>query len=125
MDSQCSSSMTWSRPKFLRGLKGSKENTRSLTLSGLWLDLCFRSMTTISSCFFFLIYGILQAEGTYISDLCFLQQYPFDIPTEAFSFEIFKQAFAAVQSCVVHLQVIFHFFWVFPSLYTVILIIWS
>nr|CAB3459722.1 unnamed protein product [Digitaria exilis] len=33
------------------------------------------------------------------------QQYPFDIPTEAFPFEIFKQAFVAVQSCVVHLQV--------------------
>lgn len=32
------------------------------------------------------------------------QQYPFDIPTEAFSFDIFKQAFVAVQSCVVHLQ---------------------
>ncbi|XP_062105515.1 uncharacterized protein LOC133817122 [Humulus lupulus] len=32
------------------------------------------------------------------------QQYPYDIPTEAFSFEIFKQAFVAVQSCVVHLQ---------------------
>eukprot|EP00262_Sarcandra_glabra_P004567 TRINITY_DN1565_c0_g1_i6.p1 TRINITY_DN1565_c0_g1~~TRINITY_DN1565_c0_g1_i6.p1 ORF type:complete len:514 (-),score=73.50 TRINITY_DN1565_c0_g1_i6:494-2035(-) len=32
------------------------------------------------------------------------QQYPFDIPTEAFSFEIFKQAFVAVQSCVVHLH---------------------
>uniref|UniRef100_A0A0E0FAQ8 Rubisco LSMT substrate-binding domain-containing protein n=1 Tax=Oryza meridionalis TaxID=40149 RepID=A0A0E0FAQ8_9ORYZ len=32
------------------------------------------------------------------------QQYPFDIPTEAFPFEIFKQAFVAVQSCVVHLQ---------------------
>ncbi|XP_078434283.1 rubisco methyltransferase family protein [Wolffia australiana] len=32
------------------------------------------------------------------------QQYPFDIPTEAFTFEIFKQAFVAVQSCVVHLQ---------------------
>ncbi|KAG5408449.1 hypothetical protein IGI04_004768 [Brassica rapa subsp. trilocularis] len=32
------------------------------------------------------------------------QQYPFDIPTEAFSFEIFKQAFVAIQSCVVHLQ---------------------
>lgn len=35
----------------------------------------------------------------------YLQQYPFDIPTEAFPFEIFKQAFVAVQSCVVHLQV--------------------
>ena len=34
-----------------------------------------------------------------------LQQYPYDIPTEAFPFEIFKQAFVAVQSCVVHLQV--------------------
>jgi hypothetical protein len=33
-----------------------------------------------------------------------MQQYPFDIPTEAFPFEIFKQAFVAVQSCVVHLQ---------------------
>ena len=37
-----------------------------------------------------------------------MQQYPFDIPTEAFSFEIFKQAFVAVQSCVVHLQVTVH-----------------
>jgi len=36
-----------------------------------------------------------------------MQQYPYDIPTEAFSFEIFKQAFAAIQSCVVHLQVKF------------------
>ncbi|VAI28954.1 unnamed protein product [Triticum turgidum subsp. durum] len=34
------------------------------------------------------------------------KQYPFDVPTEAFPFEIFKQAFVAVQSCVVHLQVI-------------------
>lgn len=32
------------------------------------------------------------------------QQYPYDIPTEAFPFDIFKQAFVAVQSCVVHLQ---------------------
>ncbi|VVA26746.1 PREDICTED: ribulose-1 [Prunus dulcis] len=32
------------------------------------------------------------------------QQYPYDSPTEAFPFEIFKQAFVAVQSCVVHLQ---------------------
>ncbi|KAF7071350.1 hypothetical protein CFC21_076688 [Triticum aestivum] len=32
------------------------------------------------------------------------KQYPFDVPTEAFPFEIFKQAFVAVQSCVVHLQ---------------------
>ncbi|VAI28960.1 unnamed protein product [Triticum turgidum subsp. durum] len=31
------------------------------------------------------------------------KQYPFDVPTEAFPFEIFKQAFVAVQSCVVHL----------------------
>ncbi|MQM09229.1 hypothetical protein Taro_042097 [Colocasia esculenta] len=34
------------------------------------------------------------------------KQYPYDIPTEAFPFGIFKQAFIAVQSCVVHLQVI-------------------
>lgn len=32
------------------------------------------------------------------------KQYPYDIPTEAFPYEIFKQAFVAVQSCVVHLQ---------------------
>ncbi|WCJ27501.1 Rubisco methyltransferase family protein [Euphorbia peplus] len=32
------------------------------------------------------------------------QQYPYDIPTDAFPFEIFKQAFVAIQSCVVHLQ---------------------
>eukprot|EP00850_Spirogloea_muscicola_P006646 SM000032S12030 [mRNA] locus=s32:3530:6968:- [translate_table: standard] len=31
-------------------------------------------------------------------------QYPYDIPTEAFPFEIFKQAFVAIQACVVHLQ---------------------
>ena len=31
-------------------------------------------------------------------------RYPFDIPTEAFSFKLFKQAFAAVQASVVHLQ---------------------
>ncbi|KAG1331333.1 putative actin-histidine N-methyltransferase [Cocos nucifera] len=37
------------------------------------------------------------------------QQYPFDIPTEAFPFEIFKQAFVAIQSCVVHLQIIFKY----------------
>lgn len=34
-----------------------------------------------------------------------LHRYPHDIPAEAFSFEIFKQAFVAVQSCGVHLQV--------------------
>lgn len=32
-------------------------------------------------------------------------RYPFDIPSEAFSFELFKQAFAAVQASTVHLQV--------------------
>jgi hypothetical protein len=32
-------------------------------------------------------------------------KYPYDVPTEAFSFEIFRQAFAAVQAAVVHLQV--------------------
>lgn len=31
-------------------------------------------------------------------------RYPFDIPTEAFSFNLFKQAFAAVQASIVHLQ---------------------
>lgn len=33
-----------------------------------------------------------------------LLRYPFDIPTEAFSFKLFKQAFAAVQASIVHLQ---------------------
>eukprot|EP00899_Mesostigma_viride_P007883 jgi/Mesvir1/17096/Mv07533-RA.2 len=32
------------------------------------------------------------------------QKYPYDSPTETFSKEIFKQAFVAVQACVVHLQ---------------------
>lgn len=32
------------------------------------------------------------------------KRYPFDIPTEAFPFERFRQAFAAVQASVVHLQ---------------------
>eukprot|EP00475_Leptophrys_vorax_P033272 TRINITY_DN5206_c0_g1_i2.p1 TRINITY_DN5206_c0_g1~~TRINITY_DN5206_c0_g1_i2.p1 ORF type:complete len:512 (-),score=17.11 TRINITY_DN5206_c0_g1_i2:292-1827(-) len=32
------------------------------------------------------------------------KQYPYDAPSETFSFPIFKQAFIAVQSCVVHLQ---------------------
>eukprot|EP00884_Botryococcus_braunii_P019622 jgi/Botrbrau1/6343/Bobra.0098s0002.1 len=32
------------------------------------------------------------------------RNYPYDIPTEAFSFNLFKQAFAAVQASVVHLQ---------------------
>lgn len=31
-------------------------------------------------------------------------KYPFDLPTEAFSFDLFKQAFAAVQASIVHLQ---------------------
>jgi len=31
-------------------------------------------------------------------------RYPFDIPSEAFSFLRFKQAFAAVQASIVHLQ---------------------
>ncbi|KAF7130672.1 hypothetical protein RHSIM_Rhsim10G0009000 [Rhododendron simsii] len=41
---------------------------------------------------------------TIVFSVALLQQYPYDIPTEAFPFEIFKQAFVAVQSCVVHLQ---------------------
>ena len=31
----------------------------------------------------------------------------YDVPTEAFSFAIFRQAFAAIQASVVHLQVCF------------------
>ena len=33
------------------------------------------------------------------------KNYPFEPPTEQFSLEVFTQAFAAVQSSVVHLQV--------------------
>ena len=32
------------------------------------------------------------------------ESYPFDLPTEAFSFDLFRQAFAAVQASTVHLQ---------------------
>lgn len=32
-------------------------------------------------------------------------RYPFDIPSEAFTFLRFKQAFAAIQASIVHLQV--------------------
>lgn len=32
------------------------------------------------------------------------KNYPFELPTEQFSFEVFKQAFAAIQGSVVHLQ---------------------
>ena len=32
------------------------------------------------------------------------RNYPFELPTEQFSFEVFKQAFAAIQGSVVHLQ---------------------
>jgi len=35
-------------------------------------------------------------------------RYPFDIPSEAFSFLRFKQAFAAIQASIVHLQVSSH-----------------
>ncbi|KAG2300505.1 hypothetical protein Bca52824_036977 [Brassica carinata] len=47
---------------------------------------------------------VLELDTVWFMAGSLFQQYPFDIPTEAFSFEIFKQAFAAVQSCVVHLQ---------------------
>ena len=39
------------------------------------------------------------------------KNYPYDVPTEVFSFEVFKQAFAAVQASVVHLQVCESLFW--------------
>ncbi|RID73390.1 hypothetical protein BRARA_B00543 [Brassica rapa] len=79
------------KAEVLERAEGIKREYSELALSGLWLDLCFR-------CF-----------GYYLRLSCFLYgmwrtQYPFDIPTEAFSFEIFKQAFVAIQSCVVHLQ---------------------
>jgi hypothetical protein len=82
----------------------------NLILCGLWLALYSRfvyrawgkkaSVTLLwNQC------GLFCASKSAKSDSCvLLQQYPFDIPTEAFSFEIFKQAFVAVQSCVVHLQ---------------------
>ena len=46
--------------------------------------------------------------SAYIICINIMQQYTYYIPTEAFSFEIFKQAFAAIQSCVVHLENIKH-----------------
>ena len=33
-----------------------------------------------------------------------LQHYPYEIPTEQFSLDVFRQAFTAVQASVVHLQ---------------------
>ena len=95
--------------KFWRGLKESRENTMSLTLSGLWLGLCFRSLSSVL--FLIIKYRITVSRSleycilSLLTLLLFVQQYPYDIPTEAFPFEIFKQAFVAVQSCVVHLQV--------------------
>lgn len=78
LGSQCWSSLTWFRPKFLRGLRGSKENTMSLTLSGLWLDLCFRWLTTIFTTqdfgfsFSVFIYGMLNSGSELTSCyLCF------------------------------------------------------
>lgn len=40
-----------------------------------------------------------------MSPLLLLCRYPFDIPSEAFTFTRFKQAFAAIQASIVHLQV--------------------
>lgn len=36
-------------------------------------------------------------DGVWFMAGSLFNRYPFDIPTEAFSFDIFKQAFAAVQ----------------------------
>lgn len=73
----------------------------SLTPSGLWQGLFSRLVLSL----FELSLLLIKYEVLSLDLLLFLQQYPYDIPTEAFSFEIFKQAFVAVQSCVVHLQV--------------------
>lgn len=43
-------------------------------------------------------------DGVWFMSGSLFKNYPYDVPTEAFSFDLFKQAFAAVQSCVVHLQ---------------------
>ena len=59
---------------------------------------------------------VSRCDFILINIICIFQQYPYDIPTEAFSFEIFKQAFVAVQSCVVHLQVGFNLLGLFLSL---------
>jgi hypothetical protein len=40
--------------------------------------------------------------------------YSYDVPTAAFSFDHFKQTFAAVQASVVHLQVLPHSFCACP-----------
>ncbi|KIY95099.1 hypothetical protein MNEG_12863, partial [Monoraphidium neglectum] len=43
-------------------------------------------------------------DGVWFMAGSLFNKYPFDIPTEAFPFERFRQAFAAVQASVVHLQ---------------------
>lgn len=43
-------------------------------------------------------------DGVWFMAGSLFNKYPFDLPTEAFSFERFRQAFAAVQASVVHLQ---------------------
>lgn len=64
-----------------------------------------RKLYTICLCNFLLRDLILLPSDILLISMSILQQYPYDIPTEAFPFEIFKQAFVAIQSCVVHLQV--------------------
>lgn len=73
------------------------------------------SLFQVFAYYVFLIYGVLNAAANLYQVIFVLQQYPYDIPTEAFTFGIFKQAFVAIQSCVVHLQVMFHSFRNFPS----------
>lgn len=51
----------------------------------------------------------IEKEYTELDTVWFMagslfNKYPFDLPTEAFSFKLFKQAFAAVQTSIVHLQ---------------------
>lgn len=62
----------------------------------------FSSLPSTSKLIDMMLFGLVVISF-YLAGI--LQQYPYDIPTEAFPFEIFKQAFVAVQSCVVHLQV--------------------
>jgi hypothetical protein len=49
----------------------------------------------------------LTAQHTCVScaPVCAHRRYPFDVPSEAFTFLRFKQAFAAIQASIVHLQV--------------------
>jgi hypothetical protein len=48
--------------------------------------------------------GMQALDTVWFMSGSLFNKYPYDVPTEAFSFTIFRQAFAAVQAAVVHLR---------------------